>query len=194
MRLCYLYLITLPGGKYVGISCEPKARWQEHQRNAINGVAHPLYRALRKYGVAQVKFEVLCSGSYEAISALEIVSIALWRTRVHCDGYNISLGGTAGTLGTKASAATRRKMSGPRGPHTPEWTKKIADARRGKLWSTEARIKAGESQRKRKRTKKEIAFMTVMARRVDHSAPAYKEKLRLAALARWARVREQKAA
>ena len=56
-----VYSIThLASGKaYIGCTVRPEARWKQHQQCAARGVDHPLYEAIRRYGVEAFRFEIL---------------------------------------------------------------------------------------------------------------------------------------
>lgn len=57
----YVYSVTLlsTGQCYIGCTADPEKRWRQHLLCARRGVDHPLYDAVRRYGEAQFRFEVL---------------------------------------------------------------------------------------------------------------------------------------
>ena len=74
----YLYLITnmINNKKYIGITNNPKKRWENHKCN--NDKTMAIAKAINKYGKENFKFEVLLSGipiekidEYNRLSSLE---------------------------------------------------------------------------------------------------------------------------
>lgn len=104
----YLYKITnLVNGKmYIGVTVTPRKREREHlQENKRN--KNPLIKqAIAKYGVENLKFEVICIGDRDYIYDLEAKAIELYGTLAvgssEEGGYNLKPGGQGG-LGGKVS-------------------------------------------------------------------------------------------
>ena len=99
----FIYLVTnqVNGKMYVGKTeqLNPEKRWKQHQQNCSKGrYGHlPIYRALKKYGVENFKFEIIdqVEDSVE-LSELEKHYIEKYRTCIKfkdCNGYNVTLGG-----------------------------------------------------------------------------------------------------
>jgi group I intron endonuclease len=132
---------------YVGITDNFHCRWQEHQRASLKD-DKPLYRAIRKYGIENFKFEILCFApdDPEILFELEIFFVANQNTYISDGwGYNLNRGG-GGNF--KPSSYTRSKMSMARkewhkthganfkgGHHTDEWKKNISLKMRGNTYS-----------------------------------------------------------
>lgn len=101
MKPCYLYKITnsVNGKLYIGISNNPKVRKNQHWNfeKRFNGkTINILYQAMRKYGLDNFSFEVICVGTKDYILNLEVKAIALYKTTEKQFGYNIKPGGDAG--------------------------------------------------------------------------------------------------
>lgn len=120
----YLYCLDFPNGKrYVGLTRSPSARSARHRHLASFGFHTRVHAAIRKYGSPPLK--VLCVGSFDYISDLEIKFIACCRTTDRDFGYNVAFGGainptassevraklSAAALGRRPSAETRTKQS-----------------------------------------------------------------------------------
>ena len=125
----YLYSLNFPNGKkYIGVSTKPKhKRIYQHCEKANKGLTHPLYAAIRKYGKPKVL--VLCAGSADYISDLEIKAITIFRTQDRKFGYNIAFGGHSPhppEVRARIGAANRGRQK------SPEWRAKISAAKRGK--------------------------------------------------------------
>lgn len=85
-----IYKITnkLNGKCYIGQSTNIKKRWENHR--SMNGNEdYPLYRAFRKYGVNNFKFEVLEECNKEELEHMEYFYILLFESDKN--GYNQTL-------------------------------------------------------------------------------------------------------
>jgi len=79
---------------YIGKSKDYNHRWLEHKNNAVRGKQHPLYDAIRKYGINNFTFEVLFETTEDLVddqekSLIEVLS-------KYPIGYNLAEGGTGG--------------------------------------------------------------------------------------------------
>lgn len=97
----YLYKITnnINGKMYIGITKNPKVRKNQHWNfeNRFNGrTVNILYQAMRKYGLDNFSFDVMCIGNKEYILDLEIKAISKYKTTEKRFGYNIKPGGDSG--------------------------------------------------------------------------------------------------
>lgn len=79
---------------YIGKSKNYKRRWFEHKRNAEQGKQHPLYDAIRKYGLENFTFEVLFETTEALVSSQEKNLIEVLSK--YPIGYNLAEGGTGG--------------------------------------------------------------------------------------------------
>jgi predicted GIY-YIG superfamily endonuclease len=106
--MTYLYVILGPTGKaYVGITNNPKERWRQHRKCKK---AHPLYRAMKKYGRDAFTMEIVSSHpDLVAAKAAEISLIAMLNSADRSDGYNISPGGDYDAL--TGPIALRHRLS-----------------------------------------------------------------------------------
>jgi plasmid stability protein len=123
-------------------------RWSAHVRDAANGSALALHRAIRKYGAAAFLSEVIaqCASESEA-KAVEVECIAAAGSLLP-HGYNATAGGE-GSYGMPVSAAKRAKISAALKGRTlsAECRSKISNALAGRDFSeeTRARISAAVS-------------------------------------------------
>ena len=88
----FLYKITnyVNGKEYIGISKSPSKRWLNHKGGRGSKL---VYQAIRKYGLENIKFDVLYTGCEEDICQLEIDLIAQRQTEAP-HGYNLTAGGS----------------------------------------------------------------------------------------------------
>ncbi len=99
----YAYLITNNVNQkvYVGITIDPKERWQRHQSNARNeasvrGKGTYLYNSMRKHGIESFTFEVVKEFENELdCGNYEVATIAFFRENA-ISNYNLHDGGTLG--------------------------------------------------------------------------------------------------
>ena len=99
----YAYLITNNVNQkvYVGITINPKERWQRHQSNARNeasvkGKGTYLYNSMRKHGIENFTFEVIKEFEEELdCGNYEIGTISFFREN-SISNYNLHDGGTLG--------------------------------------------------------------------------------------------------
>lgn len=163
-----IYLLTFPNGKqYVGKTVRSMDfRFNQHARNAVNGVDFTVYRAWRKYGPPTLS--LLCRCVDDLASSLEIFWINHLKT-VTPSGYNGTLGGTGGVLSPAALEKARRTRS------TPEFRTKMSVAQRDPLIQERRRsaMKAVRSQ------PEDIARLREVAKTLWQT-PEYVEKTRLA--------------
>lgn len=120
----WIYLITniVNGKKYIGLTTleTPKKRYEKHWTNAVAGLDYALYRAFRKYGESNFKFEVLytsmcdneeelknCISNMEAYYA-EQMNTYIWDNEP--GGYNMVWCGDKPTLGFKHTEEELEKM------------------------------------------------------------------------------------
>jgi len=99
--MAYLYQIKFPNGKlYIGLTVNPIKRWKKHKSLARSGNPLPIYQAMRKYGIDNLKLEILFEGELNQVKKLEILTISRLKTCIPENGkgggYNISLGGDTG--------------------------------------------------------------------------------------------------
>jgi group I intron endonuclease len=79
---------------YIGKAKDCQQRWAEHKRNAKQSKQHPLYNAIRKYGVENFIFEILFETVEELVDEQEKNLINIFSR--YPQGYNLAEGGTGG--------------------------------------------------------------------------------------------------
>ena len=129
----FLYVITnlVNGKRYVGITIDFERRWREHCAGKGSLLVH---RAIKKYGIDNIKFEVVCKATEEYVKEMEVKFIRDLNT-MQPNGYNFTRGGE-GTVGREYSDETRKRMrDNHRGftgqQHSDVTKKKMSDAQSG---------------------------------------------------------------
>ena len=92
----YIYKITnkINSKCYIGKAKDCNCRWLEHKRNVKHGKQHPLYDAIRKYGLENFSFEVLLETVETLVNKQEKTLIEIFSK--YPLGYNLAEGGTGG--------------------------------------------------------------------------------------------------
>jgi predicted GIY-YIG superfamily endonuclease len=128
----FLYVITnlVNNKRYFGIAQDYHRRWREHKSGHGSKL---VYQALKKYGIENLEFTVVCKGTEAYINEMEIRAVCMLNTMAPF-GYNLTEGGDTGTLGFRHSMETRKQMSEARigmvyGPHTETTKQKIRESR-----------------------------------------------------------------
>lgn len=113
---CIYLLRNLVNGKgYAGqhknVETVERTRWAAHIREAfVKKSPHPLYRAMRKYGIENFSAEVIWTGHPSEVNAKETHHIKKCDTFIHGGwGYNQTLGGE-GNRGYKVKPVTIKKL------------------------------------------------------------------------------------
>lgn len=108
MKTAELYVITnlVNHKQYYGWALWCKRRWNEHKCGHGSKL---VYQAIKKYGIENFRFKILCEGEVSFIKELEQIMIAEECSKAPY-GYNLSDGGE-GTAGVIPSKETREKMS-----------------------------------------------------------------------------------
>lgn len=143
MRTGFLYRLTFPNGKvYIGITRETlERRVRRHIQYAREGRNYALSCAIRKYGEKSFSAEIINSGNWEELKALEIAEIKSLRANGH-SLYNMTNGGE-GSLGVILRIETKRKISSSlRGRKcSDEHRRRISESQIGKTIPVEVREK-----------------------------------------------------
>ena len=115
--IIYSITNTVNGKKYVGQHCGMSdSRWKQHLKDAlVLENPKPLYRAMRKYGAENFKYEVIevlpNDSSEKFLDEREIYWIKEHKSHIsQGQGYNLTFGGD-GTVGAYCSSKTREKLS-----------------------------------------------------------------------------------
>ncbi len=142
----FLYVITnlVNGKQYIGITSDFERRWLEHSTG--NG-SKLVYQAIEKYGIDNIKFEVVCRMTEEYAKEMEIKFIHSLKTKAH-SGYNLTDGGE-GSTGWKASNETRKRM---RDNHRGTTGQAMSDSTKHKISQSRRKYRRGKHPRARKVT------------------------------------------
>ena len=98
-RICGIYKITntVNGKVYIGQSVHIKQRWKNHKKDAFweNGpdYHYPLYKAIRKYGYDNFKFEIVEKCEKDELNQREQFYIQQYLSFQRKYGYNQTMGG-----------------------------------------------------------------------------------------------------
>lgn len=118
-KICGIYKIeNLINGKvYIGQAGDIYRRWYHHKReiniNSEKSFKYPLYRAFRKYGIENFKFEIIEECSEEELNEKEIHYIKEYNSFIgnkNSNGYNQTIGGD-GTRGRIVNEEEIKLMS-----------------------------------------------------------------------------------
>lgn len=109
-----IYKITnLENNKiYIGQSINIEERWKDHRTDYLRSDVL-LYRAMRKYGIENFKFEVLEECAVEELDEREIFYINKYNSYIcspNSQGYNMTLGG-GGVRGLTLKEESKEKIS-----------------------------------------------------------------------------------
>lgn len=97
MKWLYVIKNEISGKEYIGVTIDPDRRWRQHK--LMRTKCSALKDAMKKYGVDNFTFSLLCGGEDSYIDELEVKAIDVFNTQVP-NGYNLTLGGD-GTNYTK---------------------------------------------------------------------------------------------
>jgi len=88
---CYLITNHANGKTYVGFATDPQQRWREHRRDAARNRGYALHEAIRKHGVENFTFEVICCGrnKLEMLEYVEPELIRQHKSHITEHGYNL---------------------------------------------------------------------------------------------------------
>ena len=159
----YIYKIKnkIDNKIYIGQTTQDlESRWKGHRKNSSN--CRYLKSALKKYGVENFEFKLVCITFDNQLDDMEIKYIEQYNCLVP-NGYNIRLGGNSG----KHNEETKRKIGDTMknkykngmvhsklGKHPSEETrKKLSEARKGKKLSRETIDKAVMTRLKQRNRK-----------------------------------------
>ena len=137
----FLYVVTnaVNGKQYFGISVDYVRRWQEHRCGHGSKL---VYHAIRKYGIENLDFKVVCKGTEAYVKEMEVRGIRMLNTMAP-SGYNLTEGGE-GSLGVIPSDETRKKM---RDSHKGTTGQKMSDATKQKIRESREKYTRGRHPR-----------------------------------------------
>jgi group I intron endonuclease len=157
-KAAYVYRITnmLNGMQYIGVTVNPKRRFQSHCRPAKT-TRLLLKNAIQKHGKENFRMEVLLQATQAYCYEMEPRIIAAYGT-LKPSGYNLTAGGM-GSLGLIGQMNGCYGRNGPKHPnfgksgyrkgipHTEETKAKMRAARLGRKQSEEVKAKIGAAQK-----------------------------------------------
>lgn len=99
----YAYIVenVVNSTYYIGITNNPKERWNRHQSNARADITKSryntyMYNAIRKYGISNFTFEVIAEFNNKNDCELFEIATIEWFRDNHIPNYNIHDGGKLG--------------------------------------------------------------------------------------------------
>lgn len=110
-----IYKITniINNHAYIGLSVDIHKRWKSHKERYLNknmpDYNKSLYKAFRKYGIENFKFEILEICEKEELPKKEIYYISLYNT--YKNGYNETTGGELGDIDHSGEAHPNHKLT-----------------------------------------------------------------------------------
>ena len=149
MKICGIYKITNPSNNiYVGQSIDIIFRWNYYNKLRCKGQTK-LYNSLKKYGVENHKFEILCQCDRSELNNLEVYYIDLYQSFNTEMGLNLQSGGSV----NKVSDETRAKMSASAKAKiiTDEHMAKLKASRLGRVYTKGRRFKLSKEACDKKR-------------------------------------------
>ena len=107
MKIVGIYKITSPTNKiYIGQSIDIIYRFNRYYK--LNCKRQPyIYNSLKKYGVENHKFEIICQCNISELNNLEVYYIELYQSFNSKNGLNLQSGGNS----KLQSSATKEKIS-----------------------------------------------------------------------------------
>lgn len=152
---------TLNGKIYIGQTLQPfNSRVNEHKKKMRNGTKHPLYDAMRKYGISAFSFEVIDTAiDADDLNKKEVYWIEHFNS-MHPNGYNLTSGG-AGTFDYHHTDDDKQRMSklkngvfdGSKNPfygkhHSPEQIAKWKRERKGRMLTEEWKANISKTRKR----------------------------------------------
>ncbi len=144
----YVFLKEDPSKNYIGVSINPKRRWQAHRSAALRGGPYHFQRALAKYGADNFEWTIITSFRTEAYAK----RMERFARQVFKIGTLNMTDGGEGREGYTVSEETRKKIGdGNRGKvRTPEQREVIRQSRLGTKLSEETKRKVSEGNKGKK--------------------------------------------
>lgn len=145
-----IYKITnkINGKCYIGQSINIIQRFREHKSCKAD---KPLYRAFKKYGLKNFKFEILEECTKEKLNEKEIYYIAFYNSTTDGNGYNLEHGGEFKDIilceeaKQKQVASFKKTVANMPKEDFEEWHKKIGAKHKGKIISQDQREKISKT-------------------------------------------------
>ena len=140
----YKFTNKLNNKVYIGKSVNVERRIKRHLREfKYENIQCYFYRAIRKYGIENFDYEIICECKKENLDEMEKYYIHLYNSNNLKYGYNMTEGGD-GALGTHCTEENRKKLSERMKENNPmkngmsdEQKKKISQSLKGRKMSKE---------------------------------------------------------
>jgi group I intron endonuclease len=136
MYILYMYRHRASQKAYIGVTCDPKQRFQKHARG--NSSALAFNRAVKRDGIEAFEFTTLAIfDNLDAVNYHENAAITAFGTLAP-SGYNLVGGAPKSQYFGPMSDETKQKIgkANQKNTLTPEQQKKMLDARKGKpVWN-----------------------------------------------------------
>lgn len=134
-----VYRLTFPNGKfYFGESQDVKKRLSAHKTHPFYkkyaSYNYPVYKAIRKYGITNIKVEILFTGTFKECEKVERAYIKKFGTVEYKKTYNVLKGNPTGT--NKFTEETKRKIgaASKKRQSSPYYKYKYAKTSGRKIW------------------------------------------------------------
>lgn len=131
-----------------------------------------LYRAFKKYGIDNFKWEILCECSGKDLNKKEIYYIKELKS-LKPDGYNMTTGGDGLPIGHKHTEETKRKIGLSKigntnflgKTHSEETKRKMSEAQKGKIFTEEHKKNLSLSRKGIVFSKEHLKNMSIVRRK-----------------------------
>lgn len=87
----YLFKNKINGKCYIGQSIKPKQRYKDHMYATEHESRLPFHEAIRKYGIENFEYSIICTCEQEDLNQMEMYYIKKYKCNT--EGYNCTEGG-----------------------------------------------------------------------------------------------------
>lgn len=151
-KICGIYKIVnkVNGKIYIGQSVDIKKRWKLHEYNSkYDYKKNHLYSAIRKYGIDNFTFSVICEVPENILDVYEISYIKYYETTDRMKGYNKKSGGANGRHSDETKMKISKELVGiKRGPRSEEHKQNLSDALKGRSAHNKGKPMSDEQKKK----------------------------------------------
>lgn len=128
VKVCGIYMIASSIGRmYIGQSIDIYSRWRNYIQRTDSKPQKRLYRSLKKHGIENHEFKILCECEKDQLNYLEKYLIAFYDTFNTKHGLNLTQGGHSPMTEATKKKVSKRLMGIPQS--------KEANASQKKTWA-----------------------------------------------------------